>query len=224
MHHIKAMKITQRGAKLCTLIPVVLLAISLTAFAQFTFITNNGSITVTGYTGTNRTVVIPTNVTTIGDSAFYNRPLVGVIIPDSVTSIGSGSFWQCMNLTNAVFGNSLTNIGTSVDPVGAFGQTALRNVIVPNSVTTIGVLAFEACTSLANVTLGSGVTTIWEDAFIGSGLTSMTVPNSVTNIGVDSFLFCRGWKCFTFGTGLPAIPANFLYWGLRVCQHGPDQL
>src|SRR5664279_3848997 len=74
------------------------------AQAQFTFTTNNGAITITGYTGPGWTVVIPSTtnglpVTSIGNSAFYNKSLTNVTIPSSVTSIGDEAFAACYALT-----------------------------------------------------------------------------------------------------------------------------
>src|SRR6185503_7370617 len=57
-----------------------LLAIMLpaTAAAQFTYTTNNGGLTITGYTGTGGVVAIPTSINglavrSIGNSAFSNK-------------------------------------------------------------------------------------------------------------------------------------------------------
>jgi hypothetical protein len=80
------------------LLPPLLLLLALPAavHAQFTFTTNNGAITITGYIGSNSLVVIPSStnglpVTSIGDYAFYNcTNLTDVTIADSITSIGGG--------------------------------------------------------------------------------------------------------------------------------------
>ena len=84
--------------------------------AQLTFEINNGSITITGYTGTGGDVVIPsaTNglpVTSIGDYAFDDSTLTNVTIPGSVTNIGSYAFVECTNLASVTMSNGVINIG-----------------------------------------------------------------------------------------------------------------
>jgi uncharacterized repeat protein (TIGR03803 family) len=75
----------------------LLLAWPTVALAQFTFSTNSdGTLTVTGYSGTNANIVIPgmTNgmlVTEIGSNAFYDVG-VTITVPNSVTNLADSAF------------------------------------------------------------------------------------------------------------------------------------
>ena len=68
-----------------------MLGLPLLVQAQFNFITNSGTISITSYTGTDGTVTIPAStngypVTTIWPDAFSSI-LTSVAIPGSVTNI-----------------------------------------------------------------------------------------------------------------------------------------
>jgi hypothetical protein len=86
--------------------------------SQFSFMTNNAQITITGDTNIpiSGAVVIPStinglSVASIGPAAFAdNGSLITVTIPSSVTSIGFSAFDGCPNLANVTVGNSVTNI------------------------------------------------------------------------------------------------------------------
>jgi hypothetical protein len=78
----------------------LLLALLLTALpavvqAQFTFVTNNGTISITGYTGSGGAVTIPD--TTNGYP---------------VASVGTGAFSNCASVTSVTMGTNLTNMET----------------------------------------------------------------------------------------------------------------
>jgi hypothetical protein len=81
----------------------------------YTYTTNNGGITITGYAGPGGSAIIPSTinglpVTSIEDSAFSGwYSLTSVSIPNSVTNIGDDAFYLCTNLTGVYFqGNAPT--------------------------------------------------------------------------------------------------------------------
>ena len=168
--------------------------------AQFTFTTNNGAITITGYTGPGGTMIIPdtTNgypVTSIGDDAFYDcYSLTSVTIPNSVITIGLGAFTYCTNLTSVTIPNSVTTIGDQA----FFYCSRLTSVTFPNSVTNIGDYAFTYCTSLTSVTIPNSVTSIGNSAFYScSSLTNVTIGTNVANIGDGAFAYCARLTAIT---------------------------
>lgn len=178
---------------------LLLLSLSGAAQAQFNYTTQNGMITVTGYTGPGGEVIIPDvieglPVTNIGDEAFYrNASLTSVTIPNSVTNIGNFAFERCISLTSATFGTGVTSIGYN-----AFSRTALTSVSIPNGVTYIHNQAFGNCTSLTSVEIPSSATGIGGSAFINcSSLTSVTIPSGVNGIGGTAFYGCASLASVT---------------------------
>src|SRR6266481_4303597 len=127
------------------------------AQAQFTYTTNKGVVTITGYTGTNGIVTIPSAivglpVTSIASFAFYQKfILTNVTIPDSVTNIGSSAFFNCSRMTNIALGTNVFTIGTA-----AFQRcSGLTDVVLPDSVTNIGSgegsSVFAGCSNLTRI-------------------------------------------------------------------------
>jgi hypothetical protein len=202
--HLKAiqMKIT----KLPTV--VFLIVLPMMVHAQFAFTTNNGTITITGYSGPGGAVVIPdtTNgfpVTTIGAYAFeYHSNLTSVSFSANLTAIGEYAFEYCSNLTSVGFSPSLTSIGDE-----AFESClSLTSVAVSANVTNIGYGAFSECLSLTNVTMPSGLINLGGAAFYFClGLTSVTIPNNVRNIGQGTFFVCENLTNVTIGSSVASI-------------------
>jgi hypothetical protein len=142
-----------RSTLRCFLPSMVLLS-ELPVNAQFTYATNDNSITVTSYTATGGRVVIPGTVdgmpvTRIGQQAFYRTAVLDVTIPESVTTIAQDAFYLCYALTNISFGSGLRTIGTS-----AFHSCySLPAVNIPSNVTAIGAEAFADCGALQSITV-----------------------------------------------------------------------
>ena len=131
-----------------------------------------------------RSYIIPSSVTSIGDSAFMGCSLEEVAIPDSVTSIGDSAFEDCFSLTGIVIPDGVTSIGDH-----AFeGCESLRSVVIPDGVTSIGDYAFSGCRSLTDIVIPDDITSIGDSAFMGcSSLSSLVIPGGVTSIGESVF-------------------------------------
>ena len=164
-----------------------------------------------------KTVVIPANATTIGNSAFEQcASLISIDIPANVETIGTAVFWGCSSLTTVTFekGSQLKTIGGgSSSYYGAFSYcTALTSIEIPASVETIGASAFKGCSKLATVTfekesqlktIGGGYS---EPNYYGvfsdcTALTSIEIPASVETIEAAAFKGCSSLATVTFENG-----------------------
>jgi hypothetical protein len=155
------------------------------------------------------TVVIPSQITSIGTYAFSGcSGLTSVTIPDSVTTIGDWVFTHCTGLTSVTIPNSVTTIGE-----GAFSScTSLVSAVIPNSVTSIGAQAFIHCSGLTSVAIPNSISIVDSNTFAGcSGLTSIMIPDSVTSIGASAFSGCSGLTSVTIPDSVTSIDGNAFF-------------
>jgi hypothetical protein len=198
----------------------LLLLLPTMAWAPFTFTTNNGAITITGYTGPGGAVVIPdiTNgypVISIGNYAFQLKfSVTSITMGTNVTSIGGGAFQNCTGITNITIDNKVTSIG-----LGAFNSCSSLTVITvatnnPAYNSVDGILFNNSQTTLiqfpggkaGNYSIPNSVTSIGDDAFVACpNLKSVMIGNNVTSIGVGAFYECSSLTNVTIGTGLTSI-------------------
>ncbi len=157
-------------------------------------------------------IVLPNNLTSIGNSAFYNCSglIGGLTIPDSVIKIEDYAFYNCSGFMG------LLTIGESVQRIGNYAFYNCRNftgsIVIPNSVTYIGNYAFYGSTAYwGTLTLGENVRTIGNYAFYGcNGLVGdIVIPNSVTTIGAYAFYDCHSFGgTLTLGNSVTSIGNN----------------
>lgn len=207
----------------CAMRWLVLLLLTLPAVvqAQFIYTTNNGTITITGYTGPGGVLAIPSTinslpVTGIGRYTFFGALIspTSLSIPSSVTNIHVDAFTYSTDLEEFTVDPDNSNYG-SMDGVlfNKSRTTLLRcpprktgNYIIPSSVANIEDHGFYRCTSLSSLTIPSSVTSIGLLAFAEWGnLTNLTIPDSVTSIGRGAFDGCTSLATITIPSGVTTI-------------------
>lgn len=95
---------------------------------------------LTAYNGSDSHVIIPENVTVIGEEVFkLNDTLTTVSLPSGLKEISQGAFQAC-GLQEIAFPEGLISIGSA-----AFNATRLTSVTLPESLETIGHSAFLYC-------------------------------------------------------------------------------
>lgn len=190
---------------------VLVLALPFPAQAQYRYETNNGTITITRYTGPGGAVTIPSRidgrrVTRIGIRAFEARfDLTRVTIPNTVTRIDSNAFMSCFNLTRATIPDSVTRM----EGFAFFACMNLARVRLGAGITDIPVGLFGNCRSLAEVTLPAGVTNIDATAFTRcESLTRLVIPGKVRSIGPRAFWNCVNLRSVLVGRAVNEIWAD----------------
>ena len=148
-------------------------------------------------------IIIPDNITSICDLAFYGfSNIVSIIIPETVSEIGYFAFYGCTGLTDIIIPNGISSIENFLFN----GCKKLRSVVLPNTITSIGYSAFQNCSSLISITIPDGVTFISDYAFDGcTNLTTIEIPDSVTRINSYAFRNCKGLTDIVIPRGITRI-------------------
>lgn len=153
-----------------------------------------------------KSVVLPSNITTINERIFYNcLSLESIIIPDNVTSIEKYAFGNCLSLKSIIIPDNVTSIGES-----AFATCRnLQCVKFPRNMTSIGSQAFSGCELLKNVDVPDGITSIEGSCFSGCwSLQSVNLPNSLTTIKAGAFGNCLFLESVIIPSGVTSIETS----------------
>ncbi|MFO7535334.1 MAG: leucine-rich repeat protein [Kiritimatiellia bacterium] len=200
------MKITHGIAWRSLLIAFLLFGAG-SAQAQYLYTVTNGEVTITGYTGHEKTITlpqtleglpviglgreafraagagvtnltIPTGVKKIGYYAFYSISLEYVYISETVTSIEEGAFGQCQRLMAIdVDDNNLNYSSKNGILFDKSGSTLMR---YPSAIK-------------GNYVVPVGVKTISKECFgYGSGISGIEIVEGVETIEDSAFISCFG--------------------------------
>ncbi len=174
------------------------------ADVQFMFTTGADGLTLTRYTGSLTTVVLPSEingvpVVAIGDYAFADtNSMFNVTIPDSVKTVGAGAF-AGSRLDNVTLGDGVTSIGEN-----AFsGCEELRGVTFGNALVSMGESAFHGCALLSAVALPDGLTALPSGAFAYcENLTTVTLPTRLESVASGAFTGCTRLESLHIGASV----------------------
>lgn len=179
------------------------------------------------YKGYAENVVIPSNVTVIGDRAFVDHQHIrSVVIPDNAKKIGWAAFSGCIALEQVTLPRTLTHISglafqhckqlTQIvlpDQMKELGARVFEgcgslagNIVIPNCITKIGLNTFAGCANLESITIGDGVKYIHEEAFKQcSKLKRISFPASVELICKHAFYGCIALEEVAFSPASQAV-------------------
>lgn len=160
------------------------------------------------YTGAGGDVVIPENVTIIGEYVFNENNTINTVsfagniqeiencafrlcslkqinLPESLQYIGEQAFIKCESLEEITTPGNVEYIGPY-----AFQESGISSLTVCEGVETIGSKAFTSCPSLNKIELPDTLHTVEDHAFYNDGLAYVYIPSSVTSIGSYAFSGC----------------------------------
>ncbi len=151
------------------------------------------------------TVFFPSNLTSIGDYAFFDSDLEGILeLPDSLIIIKQNAFGLCSNLTDVRFPQNLTFIDYQAF-IQCSGLTGILHF--PDSLVSIGTAVFKDCVGLMEVSFPLNLTSIADYAFAGcTGLTDiLKLPDNLNYVDAFAFFNCSNLTQITFSQKITTI-------------------
>ena len=176
-----------------------------------------------------RSIRLPQNIHSIGDSAFINcSSLESIQIPEGVTILGWYAFMGCSNLIDITIPESVEYIGYH-----AFEETIWldnfkeefviinnmlvkykgsdEKVVIPDGIISIEDGAFEENILLEEIIIPDSVTRIDCGVFLGcTKIKEITIPDNVTLIGTDAFRDCSSLENIIIPESVTEIYPNIL--------------
>lgn len=187
---------------------------------DFEYEFNDGTVTITGYIGTDLQIVVPDTieqrpVTVIGEKAFSGYDMTSIVIPEGVTTIEEDAFSQCSMLENIKFPDSLKEIYDSSNNIG-FNDTKWYDD-QPEGLLYIDNILVDykgnSETMPTELTIKDGTKCIADSALKNSeNLVNVKIPNSVTYIGGYAFDNCPNLISVNIPNNVMYIGRNAFLW------------
>ena len=199
----------------------------------FAYTVTGDEATITGYTGSAKNIVIPSElggkpVTAIADKAFYGYKTPNIYIPKTIKTIGEDAFrgtvisnefrFICYEGTENEWANIAIQKGNEelnpreFDDVAGFRlyECNLSGDMVyqasDDAATLVRYFGSDSKVDIPAELGGKPVTSIGDYAFACCGsLTEVTIPKSVETIGISAFGFCSNLTKVTIPEGVTSI-------------------
>ena len=159
--------------------------------------------TLFAYVGKKRDVIVPENVISINEKAFYKLyEITSITLPEGLKKIGSKAFSECTGLRTINIPDSVDTIETE-----AFKSCShLKSISIPNGVLKIEECVFDDCSRLLSISIPDSVLSIEKEAFkFCSKLKEIAIPSSVVQIGDGAFEFCDSLRNITLPESVEKI-------------------
>ncbi len=173
------------------------------------------------------TISLPETLEYIGTRAFSCSDITSIVIPDNVTDLGDYSFYLSYYLTDIELGTGVTEIkertfyktaikgidlGNAITSIGRsafFGCDLLESIKLPDSLLSIDQQAFDACSSLKEVTFGNSLESLGKMAFSNTAVEEIELPNSlVTIMNGSEFYNDVNLRKFTLGNAVDSLSSS----------------
>lgn len=147
---------------------------------------DGSGVVIERYIGSRGNVIIPEEiegykVTVIGKGSFSKcKNIASVVLPSTVTVIRESAFEES-SLREITLPSSLTSIEAA-----AFNSSSLAEIKLPQGITVIPKKCFSS-TKLTSVELPEGVTSVGESAFDSCNISTFNIPASLKTVGYHAF-------------------------------------
>lgn len=136
--------------------------------------------------------VIPSNITAIGNSAFYYCQNMTITLPDNLLTIGASAFTQCAN-TEWVVPDSVTTIGDY-----AFTEGPATSLTIGTGCTSLGMCPVNWNTNMAEITIKATTPPTVPGSFrLTYASNDSTIQIYVPAASVDAYKAATGWSRYS---------------------------
>ena len=150
-----------------------------------------------------KSIVLPKNLTAIGDYAFQDSGIEELVLPKNVTSLGRDIFYYARNLEalsvengNPVF-DSRDNCNAIIETATNTLRIGCMNTKIPTNVTAVGDMAFSGKPGLEEIEIPNSVTSLgWASFWADTELTKVKMSAGITNLGESPFGGCDNISSF----------------------------
>lgn len=153
------------------------------------------------------TLDIPAKVSSIGARAFASSSIKEITIPAGVSEIGEGVFRDATELASVT-----VNSHAGIPDYCFFNCLGLEQVTMAPEVTSIGVYSFAGTKNLTEIKFPASLKSLGDYAFSGSGLKDVSLEESgkLTSVGKGVFENCRSLESIVLPESVKDIPEAML--------------